>query len=80
VPPAPKYLLLGAGDPQVTTRRVSAAEFDLTISFTYRIGNDGSSWNFNSCDKDTEAVDGIGLPGHHGCGEARIPNSFIYLG
>jgi len=80
VPPAPKYLLLGTGDPRVTTRRVSATEFDLTISFTFRIGNDGSSWNFNSCDKDTEAVDGIGLPGHHGCGEARIPDSAIYLG
>jgi serine/threonine protein kinase len=80
VPLAPKYLLLGTGDPHVTTRRVSATEFDLIISFTFRIGNDGSNWNFNSCDKDTEAVDGIGLPGHHGCGEARIPDSVIYLG
>jgi len=80
VPAAPKYLLLGTGDPQVTTHRVSATEFDLTISFTFRIGNDGSSWNFNYCDNDTEAVDGVGLPGHHGCGEARIPDSAIYLG
>jgi serine/threonine protein kinase len=80
VPPAPKYLLLGTGDPRVTTRRVSAIEFDMTISFTFRIGNDGSNWNFNSCDQDTEAVDGIGLPGHHGCGQARIPGSVTYLG
>jgi hypothetical protein len=80
VPPAPKYLLLGTGDPHVTTQRVSATEFDLTISFTFRIGNNGSNWNFNTCDQDTEATDGIGLPGHHGCGEARIPDSVTYLG
>jgi hypothetical protein len=53
---------------------------DLTISFTFRIGNDGSNWNFNTCDQDTEATDGIGLPGYHGCGETRIPASVAYLG
>jgi serine/threonine-protein kinase len=79
-PAAPEWLQLGAGDPHVTTRQVSADEFDMTISFSFRIGNHAFAWNWNACQMDTEALDGLGLPGHHGCGDQRIPTSPNYLG
>jgi Protein kinase domain len=80
-PTSPKVLLLGAGDPHVTaSRRVSATEFELSITFTFRIGNDAYYWNWNTCSADTEAADGIGLPGHHGCGSKSVLASAAYLG
>jgi serine/threonine protein kinase len=82
VPPPPPLLTLGAGNPHVTaSRQISATEFSFTITFTFRIGNDAYNWNWNACSQDTEAEDGIGLPGHHGCGDQRIPDSTTnYLG
>jgi hypothetical protein len=80
-PSAPKVLVLGSGHPHVTaSQRVSASEFDLVITFSFRIGNDAYNWNWNTCLKDTEAVDGVGLPGHHGCGAAQVLASAAYLG
>jgi hypothetical protein len=61
-------------------KRISATEFERTISFSFRIGNDGYNWLPNFCSKDTESKDGINLPGHHGCGVKRIRSSTIYLG
>ena len=37
-------------------------------------------WKWTTCSKDTEAADGIGLPGHHGCGAERVLSSAPYLG
>lgn len=42
--------------------------------------SDGYAWNWNTCSKDTEAEDGIGLPGNHGCGSKSVPASAVYLG
>ncbi|MGO9080236.1 MAG: serine/threonine-protein kinase [Streptosporangiaceae bacterium] len=68
-PPAqPTLLLLGAGGPHVSkAQRISPGEFDRTITFSFPIGNHAYSWNWTTCSKDTEALDGIGLPGRHGC-------------
>jgi len=81
IPPAPKYLYLGAGHPRLTrTRKVAADQYRFTVRFTFRIGNNGAHWGFNLCNKDTEKTDGLGLPGHHHCGDKRIPNFIPYLG
>ena len=81
VPPTPTVLLLGAGDAHVTvSRRVSATEFDDTVTFAFDLGNDGATWNWTACDMDTEAADGVGLPGHHGCGDKSVLASAPYLG
>ena len=37
-------------------------------------------WQALTCSKDTEAADGIGLPGHHGCGDKTVPLQYSYLG
>jgi serine/threonine protein kinase len=79
-PPAPQTLFLGSGSPQVTMSRISATEFSTTVIFTYRIGNDYSTWNWATCSQDSLAEDGIGIPGHHGCGDKRISASAYYLG
>jgi hypothetical protein len=68
-------------DPKAKTsapRLVSATEYKLTYSFSFRIGNDGYAWNWSACWKDTYSKDGLGLPGHHGCGNKRVRANAIY--
>ena len=80
-PKPPEWLTLGAGSGRVTaSHRISADEFSDTVTFSFRIGNDAYYWDWNACSKDTEAEDGIGLPGHHGCGDGRILDSAAYVG
>jgi hypothetical protein len=80
--PAPKWLSLGAGHSLVAgTEQVSADEFRMTVTFSFTHGSDhyiDFAWNI--CLKDAEAEDGIGLPGHHGCGDPRVLFSATYLG
>jgi hypothetical protein len=83
VPPTPKWLYLNAYNSSVTTgHRINAGEFVNTLTFRFTIGNDAASTNWTSCDRDTVTVDGLGLPGHHGCGTlSRVPGTtFLYLG
>ncbi len=80
-PPPPEWLILEAGNGHVTaSHRVSADEFSETVTFSFRIGNDAYYWDWTTCSKDTESVDGIGLPGHHSCGDERVLDSAPYLG
>jgi serine/threonine protein kinase len=80
-PAPPQWLLLGAGNGHVTaSRRISADQFSNTVTFSFQIGNDAYHWDWTTCIADSEAKDGIGLPGHHGCGDERIPESTTYLG
>jgi serine/threonine-protein kinase len=80
-PPQPATLQLGGGAAVVRTKLVSATEYQIAIGFTFTIGKtDGYNWGWNACTKDTEAEDGIGLPGSHGCGDKTIPNQANYIG
>ncbi len=80
-PPPPQWLTLGAGSGHfAAARRIAADEFSETVTFSFRIGNDAYDWQWTTCSKDTEAADGIGLPGHHGCGAGRVLSSAPYLG
>jgi serine/threonine protein kinase len=80
-PKTPQWLVLDAAAAHVTaSRRISADEYEYSISFTFRVGNDGYAWNWNACANDTETIDGLGLPDHHGCGDARVLASAAYLG
>ena len=80
-PKPPALLQLGAGDPLVTApQRISANEYEQSVTFTFQAGNDAWHAAFNTCTRDTEAEDGIGLPGHHGCGDAQVPYPGGYLG
>jgi hypothetical protein len=81
VPPAPTLLLLNAGGAGVSApQRVSADDFERTVTLSFSVGSDAYNWNWTSCTQDTEAQDGIGLPGHHGCGAPSVDVSASYLG
>jgi hypothetical protein len=55
---------MGAGDGHATRiQRISASEFGLTSTFTFRIGDDAYTSKLTGCLKDAEAHDGIGLTG-----------------
>ena len=84
IPPPPKWLYLNAYHSVVTAghRTSSADEFENTFTFRFTIGNDGAYWNMDTCARDSESKDGLGLPGSHGCGYYhRVPGSSrLYLG
>jgi hypothetical protein len=80
-PAAPRRYRLGAGDPHVSkSRQISATEFEVTVSYAFRVGDHAYNWNWNICAKDTETRDGIGLPGSHGCGDRYLLASAPYSG
>jgi len=82
MPPLPSTLQLGGsgitiGNPQ----RTGSNSFTLTVSYQYNRGTDASNAEWWPCTPDTEAQDGLGLPGSHGCGtKTAIPASTQYLG
>jgi hypothetical protein len=81
IPPPPKWLSLNAGHASVSSpRRISAGEYEQTLKFSFTIGNHSYYWSGDACSKDVVSKDGLGLPGHHGCGARRIPGTVAYLG
>ncbi len=80
-PPPPRWLYLNAGHASVSgARRISAGEYERTLTFSFTVGNDGSDWAWTVCVKDTVSRDGLGLPGSHGCGAGRVLRTVSYLG
>jgi hypothetical protein len=47
----------------------TAGELRLTVSYSFEIGSKAYIWNWNVCTRD---ADGIGLPGHDGCGDPVV--------
>jgi serine/threonine protein kinase len=81
VPPPPQSISLGADHSIVTgTKQISANQFEVTVTLSFTRNNNSYYLAWGVCDKDTVATDGIGLPGHHGCGDKRVPYPPSYLG
>ena len=79
--PVPKWLSLGANHSLVAGKvKLSATEFFVNVTFSYSPGGHHYNLGWNVCLKDAVAEDGIGLPGHHGCGDPRVLYSAPYLG
>jgi hypothetical protein len=82
VPPkkGPRYLSLDRSARASRPVKITATTFK--VVFTFPIATRGQSIlpYPNACVQDTESRDGIGLPGRHGCGAARIPSNPLYLG
>jgi hypothetical protein len=80
-PPRPTIMTYDPAARVSPPSRLSATEFEFTISFAYRIGpTDGASSRINFCTKDAYLTDGLGLPGRHGCGAPQVSVSQTYLG
>jgi hypothetical protein len=79
-PAAPKLLELSHSATASRPQRLHPNEFAVTLRFTFRIGSHAFRWRLNFCTKDSEATDGIGLPGHHRCGNKEISATRPYLG
>jgi serine/threonine-protein kinase len=80
-PPAPKVQVLNAAGASVSSsHQISPDTYSLTISFTFTIGNKAYSWNWSACSRDTVDQNGLGVPGHHGCGGPRVRTSLDYAG
>jgi serine/threonine-protein kinase len=79
--PKPTVLQLYGGGATVKVKLLSATLYQVTVGFRFTIGTtDGYNWDWDACSKDTEAQDGIGLPGSHGCGDNTIPSQVNYIG
>jgi hypothetical protein len=76
----PKYLLLTKTATASKARKINAQDFQVIL--TFRIAFDGKNirWFPNACTKDDEPKDGIGLPGHHDCGNSKVASNSAYLG
>jgi hypothetical protein len=68
IPRLPRRLKLHAHARITRLGRRSAIRFQWRITWSFRIGRRGYNFNVAVCTKDTEAKDGVGLPGHHRCG------------
>lgn len=79
-PALPKWLYVDHHAKVSQVRRISSTEFERVISLSFRLGDDAWHFGWNYCAKDTEAVDGVGLPGHHDCGQVRVSSKQRYLG
>jgi hypothetical protein len=82
-PPLPQWLYLYAYNSGVTAaREMHTFEFENTLTFRITVGNDGFSFNFETCTRDSVDADGLGLPGSHGCGSvSRVSGTvYTYLG
>jgi serine/threonine protein kinase len=80
-PAPPTLLLLGHGNPVVDpSTQIAPNEFQFIVTFSFTIGSNAYYWRWTKCAKDTEAQDGIGLPGSHGCGAATTNANQGYLG
>jgi hypothetical protein len=72
-PKPPVWLTLDRSAKVAKAKRISATEFEQTVTFSFRIGNrDGYYFLVNFCTKASESKDGVNLPGHHHCGATRI--------
>jgi hypothetical protein len=89
----PQYVYLGVGygtsvvhASRVTLRRTarqqrSGSTFRVRVAISFPTPGAPYHYNWVICAKDTEAADGLGLPGHHHCGDRSIPypafNSYV---
>jgi hypothetical protein len=78
------YLGVGYGSPsghaaRITLRetahqqRVGPDHFRVRVAMSFATPGAAYHYNWVICARDTETADGLGLPGHHHCGDRTIP-------
>jgi len=79
-PKAPAYLRLDSQATASAPKPLSRNSYEVTLSFSFQIGNLPYRWLWTACTQDSESSDGTGLPGHHSCGNAKVRANIGYLG
>jgi hypothetical protein len=80
-PSAPKWLKLDRKATFSKPQQVAPNRFRTKLTFSFRVGGHSVRWLWTACTHDTEAADGIGLPGSSGCGGlTKIRANRSYLG
>jgi hypothetical protein len=79
-PRLPKFAPLDRAATVSKATKVNSGEFFRTFSYSFRLRHSNPNPDPIECVKDTESTDGMGLPGHHGCGAKRVRTNVLYLG
>jgi hypothetical protein len=79
-PRLPKDYTLSKTATASKARKVNSGEYVQTFTYYIPLRNGSARWDPEACLKDSESKDGVGLPGHHGCGNKHVSRSAIYLG
>jgi hypothetical protein len=79
-PRLPKFVTLDKAATFSKATKVNSGEFYRTFFYSFRLRHSNPNPDPIECVKDTESTDGMGLPGHHGCGAERVRSSILYLG
>jgi hypothetical protein len=79
-PKLPTFFSLSTSAKASKALKINAGEFERVLTFFIKLRRGGANWETSSCTKDTESRDGLGLPGHHGCGASRFSAKTVYLG
>jgi hypothetical protein len=82
LPKFPRYIGLARSAAISKARKLAADEFYITLRYSYstHLRNPNRDVLYLICSKDSESKDGLGLPGHHGCGLRRIRTVAPYWG
>jgi hypothetical protein len=82
LPKFPRFLHLDRSATAKKEHKLSAGEFEIaaTVPFNSTLAHPQNFALWTYCLKDAESRDGIGLPGHHGCGAAEIRTTSAYVG
>jgi hypothetical protein len=76
----PHVFTLSASARASKAKKVRTGQYVQTFTFFIPV-HGFTQWNTDFCTKDNESRDGIGLPGHHGCGASKVTfKQAIYLG
>lgn len=75
------WFYLSSKDKASKPRRVNSGEFEQTLTWHISV-RAGKYWIPQACTRDEVSTDGVGLPGHHGCGDKRVSvrDALTYLG
>jgi hypothetical protein len=76
----PKWLYLSTASSASKPKRINAGEFEVTLTWRISLAHGQKYWIPVACTKDTETKDGLGLPGHHGCGAKKVSATAAYIG
>jgi hypothetical protein len=80
--PPPSDYTLSTRSTVSKARKLNAGEFQLSFTFYVPITTPKDGFFVDACTKDSESHDGLGLPGHHGCGARNVNRKVadLYLG